>query len=110
MQELKKQDYEFGIFASAKLTSPEFDQTLFANVDNLRTHSTGDKSYERDLDITKDFIDWHSKRDKSSPYFSYMLYDAAHGFSIPKDFPQEFFIHQYFVPSRSSPQPTAMTA
>ncbi|NMP17865.1 DUF3413 domain-containing protein [Thalassotalea sp. Y01] len=57
MQELKKQDYEFGIFASAKLTSPEFDQTLFANVDNLRTHSTGDKPYQRDIDITEDFID-----------------------------------------------------
>ncbi|OUS24167.1 hypothetical protein A9Q98_14075 [Thalassotalea sp. 42_200_T64] len=90
MNILKQQDYQTGIFASAKLTSPEFDQTLFSNVDNLRTHSKGDKPYQRDLDITKDFIDWHSNRDDDKPFFAFMLYDAAHGFSIPKDFQRKY--------------------
>lgn len=90
MDVIKEQDYQMGIFASAKLTSPEFDQTLFSNVDNLRTHSKGSKPYERDMDITKDFINWHKSKDSNKPFFAFMLYDSAHGFSIPKDFERKY--------------------
>lgn len=90
MDVLKKQQYQMGIFASAKLTSPEFDQTLFSNVDNLRKHSKGDKPYERDLDITKDFISWHKQKRDDKPFFAFMLYDSAHGFSIPEDFERKY--------------------
>ncbi|WNC72421.1 DUF3413 domain-containing protein [Thalassotalea psychrophila] len=90
MDVIKEQSYDIGIFASAKLTSPEFDQTLFSNVENLRTHSKGDKPFERDMDITKDFIQWHKNKSNTKPFFAFMLYDAAHGFSIPKDFERKY--------------------
>lgn len=90
MDVLKQQNFDMGIFASAKLTSPEFDQTLFSNVDNLRTHSKGDKPFERDIDITKDFIQWHKNKSSEKPFFAFMLFDAAHGFSIPKEFERKY--------------------
>ena len=90
MEVLKQQEYQMGIFSSAKLTSPEFDQTIFANVDGLRTHSVGDKPYERDIDLTKDFINWHQQKSNDKPFFSFMLFDAAHGFSIPDDFERKY--------------------
>ncbi len=90
MDELQKQQYQMGIFASAKLTSPEFDQTIFRNIGNLRTHSSGSEPYERDLDITEDFISWHQDRDNKKPFFSFLLYDAAHGFSLPPGYPMHF--------------------
>ncbi len=90
MDVLKQQQYQLGIFASAKLTSPEFDQTIFRNVDNLRTHSKGDKPYQRDTDVTKDFIAWHKTKDDDKPFYAFMLFDSAHGFSIPTDFERKF--------------------
>lgn len=90
IDELNNQDYQMGIFASAKLTSPEFDQTIFRKVKNLRTHSKGSEPYERDIDITKDFITWQQNLNNDKPFFSFMLFDAAHGFSLPSDYPLVF--------------------
>ena len=41
MNTLIMQGYQTQIFASAKLTLPEFDQTLFSEVPHLRKHSKG---------------------------------------------------------------------
>lgn len=90
LETLQQQEYQMGIFSSAKLTSPEFDQTIFSGIRNLRTHSIGEEPFERDINLTNDFIDWHKTRDTTKPYFSFMLFDAAHGFSIPKDYPKVF--------------------
>ncbi|MEW6997536.1 DUF3413 domain-containing protein [Colwelliaceae bacterium BS250] len=90
MNEFQQQQYQMGIFGSATLTSPEFDQTIFRGIKNLRNHSDGDKPYQRDLHATKDFINWHKQRNTESPYFAFMLLDAAHGFSVPKNYPKVF--------------------
>lgn len=90
MDEFQQQQYQMGIFGSATLTSPEFDQTIFSGIKNLRNHSDGNKPYERDLDATQDFINWHQQLDTDSPYFTFMLLDAAHGFSIPANYPKVF--------------------
>ena len=39
MNEFQQQQYQMGIFGSATLTSPEFDQTIFRGIKNLRNHS-----------------------------------------------------------------------
>lgn len=87
---LQKMDYQLGLFASAKLTSPEFDQTVFANVKNLRIRSEGKTSPERDINLTKDWKNWYDKRDKSKPVFSFLFYDSPHAYDFP-----EGYEHQY---------------
>lgn len=90
---LLKQGYQTNIFASAKLTSPEFDQTLFVQVPNLRKNSVGDKPWERDADLLKDYFAWqndYQASDQQNPTFSMLFFDAAHGFSIEESYPKAF--------------------
>ncbi|MGO2499532.1 MAG: DUF3413 domain-containing protein [Vibrio litoralis] len=90
MDRLQQMDYQLGLFAAAKLTSPEFDQTVFANVKNLRIRSEGNSSPERDTNLTKDWKAWYDKRDKSKPVFSFLFYDSPHAYDFP-----EGYEHQY---------------
>ncbi|MFV0573842.1 MAG: DUF3413 domain-containing protein [Vibrio sp.] len=83
---LQDMDYQLGIFASAQLSSPEFDQTVFANVKNLRLRSEGKTSPERDINLTEDWKKWYDKRDKSKPVFSFLFYDSPHAYEFPKDY------------------------
>jgi len=89
-QTLIQQGYEINIFASAKLTMPEFDQTLFADVPNLRTHSTGQQPWQRDADLTKDYLQWSKASTTREPTFTLLFFDAAHGFSVPDDYLKPF--------------------
>lgn len=90
MDRLQQLNYELGIFASAQLTSPEFNQTVFVNVPNLRIKSTGERVIERDQSLTNDWLTWDKNRDHSKPAFSFLFYDSVHGFDFPKDYPHKF--------------------
>lgn len=87
---LQDLDYQLGIFASAKLNNPEFDQTVFLKVPNLREESKGDTTVDRDQNITKEWVDWFAKRDRSKPSFSFLFYDSPHGYEFPKDYPHRY--------------------
>ena len=56
ISQLQKQNYQLGIFASAKLYSPEFDRTIFSQVDDLRLQSKGSSPRERDQNIRDEFL------------------------------------------------------
>ena len=83
---LQELDYDLGIFTAAQLRKPEFNQTVFTNVENLRIGSKGNRPSELDADLTKDWLDWYEKRDQSKPAFSFLFYDAPHGYDFPKGF------------------------
>ncbi|OTG83240.1 choline-sulfatase [Acinetobacter sp. ANC 4558] len=87
---LQELNYDLGLFASAKLTNPEFHQTVFANVKNLRVGSQGPSPSDADKNLTKDWIEWFDHRDQSKPYFSFLFYDAPHGYDFPKDYPHRY--------------------
>ncbi|BDR33078.1 choline-sulfatase [Photobacterium damselae subsp. damselae] len=78
--------YQLGIFTAAQLRSPEFNQTVFANIKDLRIGSKGNSPSELDADLTKDWLAWYAHRDKSKPTFSFLFYDSPHGYDFPKDF------------------------
>ncbi len=80
---LQELDYELGIFTAAQLRKPEFNQTVFANVENLRMSSEGNRPSELDADLTQDWLAWYDQRDKSKPTFSFLFYDAPHGYDFP---------------------------
>jgi membrane-anchored protein YejM (alkaline phosphatase superfamily) len=87
MQELS---YQMGIFGAAQLQSPEFDRTVFASIDNLRIRSDGNTPAELDRDLTDDWKAWYSKRDTSQPTFSFLFYDAPHGYDFPNEYPHRY--------------------
>ncbi|ASU23372.1 choline-sulfatase [Vibrio qinghaiensis] len=90
MDRLQELDYQLGIFTAAQLRSPEFNQTVFAKVDNLRIGSKGNRPYELDADLTQDWMTWYDQRDKSKPTFSFLFYDSPHGYDFPADFEPKY--------------------
>lgn len=81
---LQSSGYNLGIFASAQLTKPEFDRTIFASIKNLRMESEGNSPANRDRNLTNDWFDWLNQNENSAnPFFGFLFYDAPHGFDYP---------------------------
>lgn len=87
---LQELNYQLGIFGAAQLQSPEFDRTVFASVENLRLRSDGATPAELDRDLTDDWKAWYSSRDTSRASFSFLFYDAPHGYDFPQDYAHRY--------------------
>lgn len=87
---LQKENFNIGIFTSAKVSSPEFDRTVFATIKNLRISSKDGSASSRDKQITEDWLQWYQKRDTTKPTFSFLFYDAPHAYDFPNDFEVKF--------------------
>lgn len=83
---LLSNNYQTGIFGSATLKAPPFHDTVFSKIKDLRIDSKGDTAWERDVDITNDWLGWIDKAQKKQPFFGFLFYDAAHSYSFPSDF------------------------
>lgn len=81
---LQKNGYDVEAFASARLTSPEFDKTVFASVPNLRISSNGNSAWERDLDSIADFESW-LERKSNTPFFVFLFLDNVHAYNVAPD-------------------------
>lgn len=90
MDELRAQNYRLGIFGSAPLTKPEFDQTVFAKIPDLRTYSQGATEYQRDQDITTGWKSFLNEQPKGRPFFGFLFYDSPHGYAFPPQWPLRF--------------------
>lgn len=90
IEAMQKWEYEIGIFTSAGLERPEFHQTIFAQVANLRIDSKGNNAIERDRDAIDDFKKFIATKDKNKPFFSFIFLDNIHGYAIPQDFKAKF--------------------
>jgi membrane-anchored protein YejM (alkaline phosphatase superfamily) len=90
IDELAQQNYDVQVFRSAPLQSPEFDRTVFAEIDNVRSRSDGESPAEWDRDLTNDFLGYLDSRSGNSPFFALLFYDAPHSFDYPKDYPEVF--------------------
>ena len=90
INELQKNEYQLKIYSSSTLENPPFNLNVFSNVDNLRTESKGNSPCERDLSITNEWLADIDNLDNSKPFFGFLFYDSAHGFSIPKNYKTKF--------------------
>ena len=90
MDELRKQNYDLGIFGSSTLENPPFNRNVFANILNLRLFSKGETPSERDIEITNEWMAKINKQEPGKPFFGYLFYDAAHGFDYPKNYKTPF--------------------
>lgn len=84
IDQLIKNNYDIQVFASASLVHPPFGRMMFSNVPNLRIESEGKTCYDRDCDMTNDFIDYLDGEHRE-PFFSFLFYDLAHGCEMPAE-------------------------
>lgn len=83
---LHEQNYQTKIFFSSFMV-PRFDQTAFAAIKNIRTVSApGNTIPDRDHTITQEWAQFIQKRDKEKPFFTFSLYDSAHGYCAQQNF------------------------
>ena len=87
---LQQLNYQMGIFTSAQLHKPEFDQTVFVNIDNLRISSSGESPSSRDANLVADWTTWFTQRDTQRPVFSFLFFDSPHGYDFPSDYPHRY--------------------
>ena len=81
MDQFLKNQYALKILGSAPLTKPEFDRTVFSKVENLRKKSKAFPAYERDREITDEWLEFIDKKSPDQPFFGFLFYDSAHEFS-----------------------------
>ena len=85
------QFYRPAIYASAKLTSPEFSRTVFANVPNLRVQTLGSSPQERDRIATEEFIQFLDSNNRSQqPFFGFLFLDSPHAYDFPANYELKF--------------------
>ena len=90
MSRLQDLDYQVGVFASAQLYRPEFHNTVFTTVPNLRLESDGRTPAERDRDTVDDWQAWYHTQEMQQPTFSFLFFDAAHGYDIPPNMDKKY--------------------
>ncbi len=84
IEELKRQGYDFGFFANARLSSPEFDKTVFAPVaDRIPPETPGKTVIDREYEILRQAGDF-LRRERDRPFFGLLFFDAPHAYVAPK--------------------------
>ena len=82
--------YQFFVYGSAPLDSPEFHRTVFTRVwDRVAPLSTGDV-VERDRATTHALIAAMRNRDQARPFFGFLFLDAPHAYAFPHDMASPF--------------------
>ena len=81
---LQQRDYEIGLFASATLTMPEFNQTVFASLPFMRLYSQGNSTLEKDESAIRDMEKWLKGLPKNKPFFAFLFLDAVHATAFPE--------------------------
>ncbi len=82
--------YQFFVFGSAPLDSPEFHRTAFTRIwDRVAPPGPGDV-VERDRATTQGLIDSIHNRDRSRPFFGFLFLDAPHAYAHPRDMASPF--------------------
>ncbi|MCX7120914.1 MAG: sulfatase-like hydrolase/transferase [Gammaproteobacteria bacterium] len=82
IQAFQANHYQLGLYASAPLISPPFDQTVFATVKNLKLSTSGKTAIDRDKKMTEEmqaFLNHAAKNQK--PFFGFLFYDAPHAYN-----------------------------
>lgn len=87
---LLKNNYDIKTYASATLTSPPFNRTIFRKVRNLHTETKGDDVCSRDNQITADWLNTTKNYSGKQPVFGFLFYDALHAVCHPKNFKGPF--------------------
>lgn len=102
MQVLEQQNYQFGIYSSARFSYPEFDRTIFADLPPADLHDSAETYYDDDWERgwkndrarTTDLIEFLDQRDRTRPFFSFLFFESTH---YRYYFPEESVIQRPYL-------------
>jgi len=77
--------YQAQVYASATLADPPFAKMLFADIPDLNVSTAGETAYDRDCQITRNFIADLDKHDSTKPFFSFIFYDLPHAITLSEE-------------------------
>jgi membrane-anchored protein YejM (alkaline phosphatase superfamily) len=79
MDVLQDQDYQLGLYTSAKFSYPEFNKTIFSHVPNRFLHEfSSDAGWKSDRKNVTDMLSFIKNRDQSRPFMSFMFFESPH--------------------------------
>lgn len=91
VHQMLEQGYEVEVCASASIKSPEFNLTVFSEVKDIRLTTPGKTTSERDLFITREFMDFLKvRRTEDRPFFAFLFYDSPHAYNFPPEYKAPF--------------------
>ena len=82
---MKQAGYHIQAYPSATFADPPFAKMFFAGIEGLNIDTKGKTVFDRDCQITRNFIADLDKRDLTKPFFSFVFYVLPHAIQIPKD-------------------------
>lgn len=80
INQLIKEKYQIGIFASAHLDFPAFDKTIFSAIKSSIIDTKGDNTVARDKQITENFKNFLITKQSQQPFFGFLFYDSVHNY------------------------------
>ncbi|MEN9918391.1 MAG: hypothetical protein RL662_827 [Bacteroidota bacterium] len=83
-------DYHIQIFPSADFTNPPLHELVFRRVPSIQTEADGACSYERDIAITNNYLDFVNRDNQSKPFFSMLFFDELHTMTLSKNYPKKY--------------------
>ncbi|MFP2768432.1 DUF3413 domain-containing protein [Oceanisphaera sp. KMM 10153] len=84
IDELQRQDYRFGLFASGGLDKPLYRNAIFSTLRN-QPFDTAARGAEGDRKAVADFSLWLEQEDNQRPWFSFVYLDALNQLDLPAD-------------------------
>jgi len=82
---LKRLDYDIGIYYSTDTRWPEFRQTVFYDIKEEIHDKMPGNPWQKDKELTKQWLGWIERNDGLKPIFSFVFLDAPHGRYYPKE-------------------------
>ena len=82
---LKALNYDVQTFCGATLRSPAFNRVLLNNFPNIATETDGKLVYDRDYNLTQNFISYIDSAKNERPFFAWLFYDLPHSYEMPKE-------------------------
>jgi membrane-anchored protein YejM (alkaline phosphatase superfamily) len=84
---LKQLDYQINIFnVWSKYENNYFTNFVLGDYLTWNLSNNITRQYQKDQELTQVWLNWHSKKDKSKPWFSFVFYDSLHGPDFPKNY------------------------
>lgn len=95
MDTIQQQNYQYEMFTSAVFTYPEFDKTIFANIENTHLHQAPtNKGWKSDRVNVGKLLDFIDKRDPDRPFMTFMFFESPHSRYY---FPKESVIRENYI-------------
>lgn len=80
MEAIKKEGYQWDMYTSAKFTYPEFDRTIFSEVEAPHLHDDNPEGtkWGNDRRNVGRMLDFIERRDRSRPFMTFMFFESPH--------------------------------